>query len=109
MEKFFDKINHDRLMQRLSKGIGDKRLLRLIKAYLTAGMMDEGLAEQRIAGTPQGGPLSPLLSNIVLDELDKELEDRGHRFCRYADDCAPRSYTKDERNGLSEPMFRHWF
>lgn len=87
LEKFFDKINHDRLMQRLSKGIGDKRLLRLIKAYLKAGMMDEGLTEQRVAGTPQGGPLSPLLSNIVLDELDKELESRGHSFCRYADDC----------------------
>lgn len=87
MEKFFDKINHDRLMQRLSKGIGDKRLLRLIHAFLRAGTMDGGLVEQRIAGTPQGGPLSPLLSNIVLDELDKELEKRGHRFCRYADDC----------------------
>jgi RNA-directed DNA polymerase len=87
LEKFFDKINHDRLMQRLSKGIGDKKLLRLINAYLKAGMMDEGLTEQRVAGTPQGGPLSPLLSNIVLDELDKELESRGHSFCRYADDC----------------------
>lgn len=87
LEKFFDKINHDRLMQRLSKGIGDKRLLRLIRAYLKAGMMDDGLIEQRISGTPQGGPLSPLLSNIVLDELDKELEERGHSFCRYADDC----------------------
>jgi RNA-directed DNA polymerase len=87
LEKFFDRINHDRLMQRLSKGIGDKRLLRLIKAYLKAGMMDDGLTEQRVAGTPQGGPLSPLLSNIVLDELDKELESRGHSFCRYADDC----------------------
>lgn len=87
LEKFFDKINHDRLMQRLSKGIGDKKLLRLINAYLKAGMMDDGLAEQRVAGTPQGGPLSPLLSNFVLDELDKELESRGHSFCRYADDC----------------------
>jgi RNA-directed DNA polymerase len=87
MEKFFDKINHDRLMQRLSKGIGDKRLLRLIRAFLEAGMMGGGLTEQRVAGTPQGGPLSPLLSNIVLDELDKELESRGHSFCRYADDC----------------------
>ncbi len=86
LEKFFDKINHDRLMQRLSKGIGDKRLLRLIKAYLKAGMMEGGLVEQRTTGTPQGGPLSPLLSNIVLDELDKELERRGHSFCRYADD-----------------------
>lgn len=87
LEKFFDRINHDRLMQRLSKGIGDKKLLRLIRAYLQAGMMEDGLIEQRIAGTPQGGPLSPLLSNIVLDELDKELEKRGHSFCRYADDC----------------------
>lgn len=87
LEKFFDKINHDRLMQRLSKGIGDKRLLRLIHQYLKAGMMSGGLVEQRISGAPQGGPLSPLLSNIVLDELDRELEKRGHRFCRYADDC----------------------
>jgi group II intron reverse transcriptase/maturase len=87
LEKFFDKINHDRLMQRLSKGVGDKRLLRLINAYLKAGLLEGGLIEQRVAGTPQGGPLSPLLSNIVLDELDKELERRGHKFCRYADDC----------------------
>jgi group II intron reverse transcriptase/maturase len=87
LEKFFDKINHDRLMQRLSKGIGDKRLLRLINAYLKAGMMSDGLMEQRVAGTPQGSPLSPLLSNIVLDELDRELESRGLSFCRYADDC----------------------
>ncbi len=87
LEKFFDKINHDRLMQRLSKGIGDKRLLRLINNFLKAGLMSEGMMEQRTAGTPQGGPLSPLLSNIVLDELDRELARRGHRFCRYADDC----------------------
>lgn len=87
LEKFFDKVNHDRLMQRLSKGIGDKRQLRLIKSYLQAGIMVDGLVEQRTAGTPQGSPLSPLLSNIVLDELDKELERRGHSFCRYADDC----------------------
>lgn len=87
LEEFFDKINHDRLMQRLSKGIGDKRLLRLIKDFLKAGMLDDGLMSQRTAGAPQGGPLSPLLSNIVLDELDKELEKRGHAFCRYADDC----------------------
>jgi group II intron reverse transcriptase/maturase len=97
LEKFFDKINHDRLMQRLSKGIGDKRLLRLIKAYLKAGMMEDGLTEQRVAGTPQGGPLSPLLSNIVLDELDKELESRGHSFCRYADDC--NIYVKSRKAG----------
>lgn len=97
LEKFFDKINHDRLMQRLSKGIGDKRLLRLINAYLKAGMMDGGVLEQRIAGTPQGGPLSPLLSNIVLDELDKELESRDHKFCRYADDC--NIYVKSKKAG----------
>jgi RNA-directed DNA polymerase len=87
LENFFDKINHDRLMQRISKRIGDKRVLRLIRAYLTAGMMEGGISSQRTSGTPQGGPLSPLLSNIVLDELDKELERRGHSFCRYADDC----------------------
>jgi RNA-directed DNA polymerase len=97
LENFFDKINHDRLMQRLSKGIGDKKLLRLINAYLKAGMMDDGLTEQRVAGTPQGGPLSPLLSNIVLDELDKELESRGHSFCRYADDC--NIYVKSRKAG----------
>jgi RNA-directed DNA polymerase len=97
LEKFFDKINHDRLMQRLSKGIGDKRLLRLINAFLKAGMMEGGLMEQRVSGTPQGGPLSPLLSNIVLDELDKELETRGHSFCRYADDC--NIYVKSKKAG----------
>jgi len=87
LENFFDRINHDRLMQRLSKVVSDRRLLRLINAYLKAGMMEGGLIEQRTSGTPQGSPLSPLLSNIVLDELDKELETRGHSFCRYADDC----------------------
>jgi RNA-directed DNA polymerase len=97
LEKFFDKINHDRLMQRLSKGIGDKRLLRLIRSYLQSGIMEDGLIEQRTAGTPQGGPLSPLLSNIVLDELDKELEERGHKFCRYADDC--NIYVKSKKAG----------
>ena len=97
LEKFFDKVNHDRLMQRLSKGIGDKRLLRLIKSYLQAGIMTGGLMEQRTAGTPQGSPLSPLLSNIVLDELDKELEKRGHSFCRYADDC--NIYVKSKKAG----------
>lgn len=97
LEKFFDNINHDRMMQRLSKAIGDKRLLRLINAYLKTGMMEDGLTEQRIAGTPQGGPLSPLLSNIVLDELDKELERRGHSFCRYADDC--NIYVKSKKAG----------
>jgi len=87
LKKFFDTINHDRLMTHLSKAIADKRLLRLINGYLSSGMMEDGLAEQRTAGTPQGGPLSPLLSNIVLDELDRELHKRGLSFCRYADDC----------------------
>ncbi|MBU0488445.1 MAG: hypothetical protein KKA07_13870 [Bacteroidetes bacterium] len=87
LEKFFDKINHDRLMQRLSKSIGDKRLLRLINSYLKSGIMTDGVVEQQTAGIPQGSPLSPLLSKIILDELDKELERRGLSFCRYADDC----------------------
>lgn len=87
LEKFFDKVNHDRLMQRLGKGIGDKRLLRLINSYLKSGIMTDGIVEQRVQGTPQGSPLSPLLSNIILDELDRELEKRGLSFCRYADDC----------------------
>lgn len=86
LEKFFDKVNHDRLIWRLSLRIGDSRLLSLIKQMLKSGMMKGGVVSQRISGTPQGSPLSPLLSNIVLDELDKELELRGHRFVRYADD-----------------------
>ena len=106
LEKFFDKINHDRLLQRLSKGIGDKRLLRLIKSYLKAGMMSEGLMEQRVAGAPQGSPLSPLLSNIVLDELDKELEKRGHSFCRYADDCNIYVRSKKAGERVMESMIR---
>lgn len=87
LEKFFDRVNHDVLMSRLARRIEDKRVLRLIRRYLQAGMMSNGLATARREGTPQGGPLSPLLSNILLDELDKELERRGHQFCRYADDC----------------------
>jgi RNA-directed DNA polymerase len=86
LEKFFDEVNHHRLMWLLSTRIGDQRVLRLIHRYLKAGMLAEGLTEQRIKGTPQGSPLSPLLSNIVLDELDKELERRGHSYVRYADD-----------------------
>jgi RNA-directed DNA polymerase len=86
LEKFFDAVNHHRLMWLLSTRIGDKRVLQLIYRYLKVGMLQEGLTEQRIKGTPQGSPLSPLLSNIVLDELDKELEQRGHRYVRYADD-----------------------
>src|SRR5262247_4387209 len=87
LEKFFDRVNHDIMMSRLARRIKDKRILRLIRRYLQAGMMEGGLTTQRREGTPQGGPLSPLLSNILLDELDKELERRGHKFCRYADDC----------------------
>src|SRR6266403_991210 len=87
LEKFFDRVNHDILMSRVATRIPDKRVLRLIRRYLQAGMMSNGLTMARREGTPQGGPLSPLLSNILLDELDKELERRGHKFCRYADDC----------------------
>lgn len=87
LKSFFDEINHDRLMSRLRKAISDKRLLTLIHRYLRAGLLQDGLVSQRLAGTPQGGPLSPLLSNIVLDELDRELEARGLSFARYADDC----------------------
>jgi len=86
LEKFFDRVNHDVMMSRLARRIKDKRVLRLIRRYLQAGMMSGGLTTVRREGTPQGGPLSPLLSNILLDELDKELERRGHKFCRYADD-----------------------
>ena len=87
LEKFFDRVNHDRLMGQIARRIGDKRLLKLIRAFLTAGVMENGLVSASVEGTPQGGPLSPLLSNLVLDELDRELERRGHRFVRYADDC----------------------
>ena len=86
LEKFFDRVNHDRLMARLAQRIGDKAMLKLIRAYLNAGVMEYGLVSQRTEGTPQGGPLSPFLSNVVLDELDRELERRGHCFVRYADD-----------------------
>jgi RNA-directed DNA polymerase len=87
LEKFFDRINHDVLMDRLAKRIDDKAVLRLIRRYLQAGIMDHGVAVERYEGTPQGGPLSPLLANVLLDEVDRELERRGHRFVRYADDC----------------------
>ena len=87
LEKFFDRVNHDILMSRVARWIGDKRILRILRRMLEAGMMRDGMEVERTEGTPQGGPLSPLLSNLLLDELDKELEQRGHSFCRYADDC----------------------
>jgi len=97
LEKFFDKVNHDILMSLIAKRIGDKRMLKIIRGFLTAGIMQNGVAMNRHEGTPQGGPLSPLLSNILLDELDKELERRGHKFCRYADD--QNIYVRSKRAG----------
>jgi group II intron reverse transcriptase/maturase len=97
LEKFFDRVNHDLLMDKLSKKIDDGRVLRLIRRYLEAGMMADGMVSQRTEGTPQGGPLSPLLSNILLTELDRELERRGHAFCRYADDC--NIYVRSQQAG----------
>jgi RNA-directed DNA polymerase len=97
LAKFFDRVNHDRLMAAVAARISDRRLLRLIRSYLTAGVLDNGLFEDSREGTPQGGPLSPLLSNLVLDELDRELKRRGHRFVRYADDC--NIYVRSEKAG----------
>ena len=97
LEKFFDRVNHDRLMGQVAKRVTDKRVLKLIRAFLNAGVMENGLVSPTDEGTPQGGPLSPLLSNLVLDELDRELERRGHRFVRYADDC--NIYVRSERAG----------
>lgn len=97
LEKFFDRVNHDVLMARVARKVYDKRVLRLIRRYLQAGLMMGGMTTMRSEGTPQGGPLSPLLSNVLLDDLDKELEQRGHRFCRYADDC--NIYVRSMRAG----------
>lgn len=96
LDKFFDRVNHDKLMGLLTKKIADKRTLKLIRSYLNSGIMDEGVVSPRTEGTPQGSPLSPLLSNIVLNELDRELEARGHRFVRYADDCS--IYVRSEKS-----------
>ena len=97
LEKFFDRVNHDKLMGRIAQRVADKRLLKLIRAFLNAGVMENGWVSPSVQGTPQGGPLSPLLSNVVLDELDRELERRGHRFVRYADDS--NIYVRSERAG----------
>ena len=97
IEKFFDEVNHDKLMSRIKRKVKDRRVLKLIRKYLQAGIMEEGIATVREKGTPQGSPLSPLLSNIMLDDLDKELERRGHKFCRYADDC--NIYVKSRKAG----------
>ena len=97
LEKFFDRVNHDRLMGLLATRIRDKRLLKIIRAFLNSGVIEDGLVSSTVEGTPQGGPLSPLLSNIVLDELDRELENRGHKFVRYADDC--NIYVRSKRAG----------
>jgi RNA-directed DNA polymerase len=98
LEKFFDRVNHDILMSRVARKVADKQLLKLIRRYLQAGIMVEGIETARTEGTPQGSPLSPLLSNIMLDDLDKELERRGHAFCRYADDC--NIYVASEKAGI---------
>src|SRR5246127_3413141 len=97
LEKFFDRVNHDKLMGQVAKRVEDKRLLKLIRAFLNAGVMENGLVSPSVEGTPQGGPLSPLLSNLVLDALDRELELRGHRYVRYADDS--NIYVRSERAG----------
>jgi RNA-directed DNA polymerase len=97
LEKFFDRVNHDILMSRLARWVRDKRLLRIVRRFLEAGMMWDGVCIERYEGTPQGGPLSPLLANLLLDDLDKELERRGHRFCRYADDC--NIYVRTQKAG----------
>src|SRR5881398_4055023 len=98
LEKFFDRVNHDRLLAAVAERVADKRMLKLIRAFLKAGVMEDGLVSAVDEGAPQGGPLSPLLSNLVLDELDRELERRGHRFVRYADDS--NIYVGSERAGL---------
>ena len=106
LEKFFDRVNHDKLMTRVARRVRDGRVLRLIRSYLEAGVMKDGVCVRREDGTPQGGPLSPLLANIMLDDLDRFLEQRGHRFCRYADDC--NVYVRSRRAGerVKEAMTR---
>ena len=97
LEKFFDRVNHDMLMARVARRVGDKRILLLIRRFLQSGILLNGVLVKSVEGTPQGGPLSPLLANILLDDFDKELEKRGHRFVRYADDC--NIYVRSRRAG----------
>ena len=97
LEKFFDRVNHDILIDRIGKRIGDAGVIRLIRAYLNSGILMDGVVQERVLGTPQGGPLSPLLANVLLDEVDKELERRGHCFVRYADDA--NVYVRSEKAG----------
>ena len=99
LEKFFDRVNHDILIDRLNKRIDDAELIRPVRAYLNSGIMSNGVALERKEGTPQGGPLSPLLANVMLDEVEKELERRGYSFARYADDC--NVYVGSRRSGES--------
>src|SRR5512139_3167972 len=106
LEKFFDRVNHDVLMVRVARRVRDRRLLRLLGRYLESGVMVGGVIQDHEEGTPQGGPLSPLLSNILLDELDKELERRGHRFCRYADDCNVHVKSKAAGERVMESITR---
>ena len=99
LEKFFDRVNHDILIDRLNKRIHDAEVIRLVRAYLNSGIMSNGVVLEREEGTPQGGPLSPLLANVMLDEVEKELERRGYSFARYADDC--NVYVGSRRSGES--------
>jgi RNA-directed DNA polymerase len=107
LEKFFDKVNHDRLMSVLSRTVTDKPTLKLIRSYLTSGILEGGVVSQRVEGTPQGSPLSPLLSNIVLDEFDKELEKRGHAYVRYADDCSIYVRSEASAKRVAESIIKY--
>lgn len=107
LEKFFDKVNHDKLISLLSDKIKDKRTLKLIRSYLSSGIMENGLVTPRREGTPQGSPLSPLLSNIILNELDQNLQERGHRFVRYADDCSIYMRSRKSANRVMENTSRY--